>query len=551
MSNPIIERELVGILRLHRTFAMQVGTAILLSLLVLLRWPTDAQADLAGTHSQQVFRMFGYGLSLTLLLLVPAFPATSIVREKQSRTLELLLNSPLSSFSIYFGKWIGVLGVAFLPLLMSVPAACACYVMGGISVNDLLQLYGLLALLTIQFTTIALWVSSFAQTTDAALRTTYGVIFLLTVATLGPYQFMHGKPWPLIGTATLWLRSVSPIPAVMELLGHGDVGLQGLVGQAGAPVRYAILAVISAFLFSAHTLSRLNPRIFDRSRSQGVITDDRGQVQQWFRRFIFLVDPQRRSGMIGPYTNPVLIKEFRTRQFGRSHWTLRIIALCAVVSLGLTYTSSSGSQDWGVESVGGLMVVLQVGLILLLTPGLAAGLISTERESGGLALLQMTPMSTLTILGGKLMSAALTTLLILLATLPGYLVMIYIKGSLRQQILYVLVCLLLLAAFAVVLSALVGSFFKRTATATATSYAVVSMLCAGSMLFWLGGDIFGHDTIRSLLVINPMAAALSIMEIRGFENYDLIPANWWIMGTATAVLLLALVWRTNRLLSPL
>jgi ABC-type transport system involved in multi-copper enzyme maturation permease subunit len=216
----------------------------------------------------------------------------------------------------------------------------------------------------------------------------------------------------------------------------------------------------------------------------------------------------------------------------------------------MTYTSSSGSKDWGVESVGGLMVVLQVSLILLLTPGLAAGLISTERESGGLALLQMTPMSTWTILGGKLLSAALTTLLILLATLPGYLVMIYIKGSLRQQILYVLVCLLLLAAFTVVLSALVGSYTKRTATATAAAYALMSVLCVGTMLFWLGGDTFGHDTIKTLLVVNPMAAALSIMEIRGFENYDLVPANWWIMGTATGVLLLALVWRTNRLLSP-
>jgi ABC-type transport system involved in multi-copper enzyme maturation permease subunit len=196
------------------------------------------------------------------------------------------------------------------------------------------------------------------------------------------------------------------------------------------------------------------------------------------------------------------------------------------------------------------MVVLQVGLILLLTPGLAAGLISTERESGGLALLQMTPMSTWTILGGKLLSAALTTLLILLATLPGYLVMIYIKGSLRQQILYVLVCLLFLAAFAVVLSALIGSYSKRTATATATAYALMSVLCVGTMLFWLGGDTFGHDTIKTLLVVNPMAAALSIMEIRGFENYDLVPANWWIMGTTIGVLLLALIWRTNRLLSP-
>ena len=227
MSNPIVERELVGILRTRRAFVTQVGVAVLVSLLVLLRWPTDARADLSGSQAQQVFRIFGYGLTMILVLLVPAFPATSIVREKQSRTLELLLNSPLSSVDIFFAKLIGVLVIAFLPLMMSVPAACACYGMGGLSLQDLLQLYGVLAMLTIQFAAMALWVSSLSQTTDAALRMTYGVVFLLIVATLGPYQFVHGKPWPLVVTVALWVRSISPQPAIMENLGHGDIGLQG------------------------------------------------------------------------------------------------------------------------------------------------------------------------------------------------------------------------------------------------------------------------------------------------------------------------------------
>ena len=163
MRNPVIERDLIGVLRLRKTQVMQIGSAVVLSLLVLLRWPTDARADLSGVHAQDVFRVFGYGLFLTMLLLVPAFPATSIVREKQSRTLELLLNSPLSSSGIYFGKLFGVLGVALLPLLMSIPAACACYVRSGLSVGDLLRLYGVLVMLTIQLTVIALWISSFSE----------------------------------------------------------------------------------------------------------------------------------------------------------------------------------------------------------------------------------------------------------------------------------------------------------------------------------------------------------------------------------------------------
>lgn len=551
MMNPVIERDLVGVLRLRKTLAMQIGSAVVLSGLVLLRWPTDARADLSGTQAQGVFRVFGYGLGLTMLLLVPAFPATSIVREKQSRTLGLLLNSPLSAFAIFYGKLTGVLGVAFLPLLMSIPAACACFVMGGLERQDLLLLYGVLVMLVLQLTAIALWISSISESADGALRTTYGVVFLLTVVTLGPYQFVHGQPWPNIVSVSLWIRSTSSLPAIMEILQHGDVGLQGLVGEKGAPLRFVIISAAITVIFSVLTILRLNPRIFDRSRSQGVITDDRSRGQRWLRRLIFLIDPQRRSGEIGPFTNPVLIKEFRTRRFGRSHWTLRIIAVCAIVSLLLTLMSSSGSLDWGVESVGGMMVVLQVGLIVLLTPGLSAGLLSAERESGGLALLQVTPLSPLKILTGKLLSAGLTTLTILLATLPGYVVMIYIQRTLQQQVMYVLVCLLLLAAFAVVVSALVGSWSRRTATATAASYAVVSLFCAVPMFFWLGRDaIVTGDIVASVLLISPMAAALSLMEVQGFEDYNLVPRSWSIVVAITVVLLVVLTWRTRSLLLP-
>ena len=80
-------------------------------------------------------RLFGYGLLISFIFLVPAYPATSIVREKNQGTLALLLNTPMRPWSIYFGKLLGVLGFAFLPLIMSLPAAAACYTMGGISLQ--------------------------------------------------------------------------------------------------------------------------------------------------------------------------------------------------------------------------------------------------------------------------------------------------------------------------------------------------------------------------------------------------------------------------------
>jgi ABC-type transport system involved in multi-copper enzyme maturation permease subunit len=551
MSNPVLGRELIGLLRTRQAFLAQVGLALLFALLVLLRWPTDARVDLAGSQSRQVFRLFGYGLLTTLILLIPAFPATTIVREKQRGTLALLLNTPLRPWSIYFGKLAAVAGFAGLLLALSIPAATACFVMGGISLTgEVAVLYGVLFLVAVQYSALGLLVSSCAHSADSALRITYGLVLTLSVITLGPHLFFQGMPG-ILPVIAAWLRSLSPLPAVMEVLGHGDVGGQGLISAAGAPFQYGLLALTTTAGFALVTISRLNYTQFDRARSAGTITDERGLGLQLLRRLMFIVDPQRRTGSIGRFTNPILVKEFRCRRFGRSHWMLRLVAGSALLSLGLTYAATLGTLDWGPETIGGIMVLLQVALIILLTPSLAAGLISSERESGGWQLLQMTPLSTGVILRGKLLSVVWTMFLILCATLPGYVVMIYIRPALSAQIQQVLICLLLTAVFALFLSAAVSSLFRRTAPATTTSYVLLLGLCAGTMLAWMGrGAPFGHRTVEAVLTINPVAAALSVIKAPGFEAYALLPHNWWFLGAATACSMLVLGVQTWRLTRP-
>ena len=586
MSNPIIERELVGLLRTKKALWMLVATAAVFALLVILRWPTDGLVAKSGAQARQVFQLFGYGMLAVLLLMVPVFPATSIVHERIKGTMALLLNSPMSALSIYIGKLTGVLGFVLLLLIMSVPAAAACYVMGGLSITqDVLMLYGVLALASLQFCTLALWVSTYAGSNDSALRITYGCVLLLVVVVLGPNLFFQGSQevsWSDLGATFAEFfraitsgnvsliaagfgeslmstvkcigpktRSLSPIPALMEILGHGDVGGHGMVSAGGEPRNYAIYAGISIAVFFVMTLRRLNYSMFDRSRSQGIITDDQNLKTRAARRVFFLIDPQRRKAGISFFMNPVMVKEFRCRAFGRLNWLLRIIGACALVSLGLTYMTTMGTQDWGVETIGGMIVVLQVALIVMFTPSLAAGLISSERESGGWDLLRMTPMSAFKILRGKLMSVVWTVLLVLCATLPGYLVMMWIKPVMETQVHQVIICLLYTTLFAVMVSATMSSLFFRTGTSTAVSYGILMVVCAGTLLIWLGrGAPFGHSTVEAALAINPMAAALNVIRSPGFTQYNLVPLNWWIMGVTSGVLFLVLVARTWRLTRP-
>lgn len=552
MLNPIIQREMMGALRTRQALVLLCVMALLFSALVVFRWPAGGRADISGSLSQQVFRVFGYGLLATLVLMTPAFPAASIVREKNRGTLTLLMNTPMRPASIYLGKFFGVAGFILVLIAMSLPAAAACYAMGGISFQSgLLALFGILLLVVLEYVALGLLVSSYASSVDSALRMTYGIVLLLAVVSLGPYLFLQGKTG-LLADAAGWLRQLSPIPAVMSVLGQADIGSQGLSSGGGrSPVRFSILACVAAAGMAVVTIRRLSYRMLDRPRSQGLITNELTVGEQVVRRLFFIVDPKRRSMNIPRFISPVMVKEFRCRKFGRMNWLVRLVFACMVISLGLTVATTTGTIAWDVKTIGSIMVILQAALIVLLTPALAAGLISTERESGGWQLLQMTPLSAVRIVVGKMFSVVWPVSLLLCATLPGYAVMYAIDKKYLPQIQEVMGCLVVTSVFAICSTAAISSVFRRTATATTVAYAVLVGILAGTMLVWVArGAPFGHTTVETVLTFNPVAAALAANDTSGFQDYELLPISRWISLTASGICLLVLGAQTWRLTRP-
>jgi ABC-type transport system involved in multi-copper enzyme maturation permease subunit len=549
--NPIIRRELVGLLRTRNAVAVQVALAVAVAVLILVRWPAAGVGDLTGATALQVLRVFGYGLLTGILLIVPAFPATAIVRERVRGTLPLLLNSPLSVVSIYAGKLLGVLGFTGLLLVITLPGAAACDALGGSTSRDGVgMLYIVLAVTTIQIATLGLLVSSRSQGIDSALRTTYALVLGVCILPLVAH-FLIPREDPDTAVVAEWLGSLSPVPAVMESVGQGDAGIPGTDYKAGAVTRYLIVALGMSVLCALLTISRLHGNPLDRARPPGVMTQDLTLGGRLARRAMFLVDPRKRSGSTSLWVNPVMVKEFRTRRFGRSDWTLRLLAISAILSLGLSVVAVIGALGWGIEVVGGALVILQAIILILFVPSLSAGLISAERENGGWQLLRLTPLSPGRIIRGKLLSAAWPVLLLLGATLPGYVVLTTVKPELSHQIARVLICLGLTAVFAVLVGAAASSVFRTTAAATAASYLILVFVCVGPLLVWLGRDApFGHKTVEAALTIDPLAAALKATDMPGFTAYDLLPYNWWLIGSACVALLLVLIIRTRQLYRP-
>jgi ABC-type transport system involved in multi-copper enzyme maturation permease subunit len=549
--NPIVRREWLGVLRTRSALFAQLLLGTVSAGLVLARWPVAGIGDVDGSAALQVLRVFGYGSLACLVLVVPAFAATGIVRERVKGTLALLLNSPMSVRSIYAGKLAGTFGFTLWLLAVTLPAGAACYALGGSLIQGGVGLlYLVLVMTTLLATTLGLFISSRATSLDSALRTTYGAMLAVCLVPLA-FHWLIPPDSALLKALSNWVGCLSPIPAMMEAVGQGGAGIAGVDYAPGAVFRFPLVAGLMSFGLAIMTIRNLRQSPLDRARPPGIMTQDRSQNEQTARRVLFLIDPGKRKAGIPDYVNPVMAKEFLTRRFGRSHWTLRIVALCAVLSLGLSYLAAAGALGWGVEVIGGALVLLQASLLLLFVPSLSAGLISSEREQESWTLLRMTPLKPATILRGKLASAVWPVILLFGATIPGYLVMVTVKPELTAQIPRVVISLGLMALFAVAVGAAASACFRTTSTATAAAYLALAVVCVAPFFVWLGRDApFGESTVTAALSVNPVAAALNAAGMPGFTVYELIPFTWWFVGAATVALFAIVFVRIGQLCRP-
>ena len=552
MNNPVIERELTGMLRRGRTLAVQVIFASVLAAAVVLAWPHGGNVSLTGAQSQQVFRLFSYALLLGALVIAPAFPAVSLVREKQVGTLALLLNSPLTPRAIFAGKLLGAVGFILMLVVLSLPAAAACYAMGGVSLTgQIVPVYLILIAAAVQYCAIALYMSLRARRVDGALRLAYAAVFVLAVITMVPAEFTQGSMFASVAAAGDWVGAMSPLTTMAGVLGQGVLTNTGTLTSSHTEA-FLVISLCVTLFFSLLTIRRLGQRLFDQPRAAGKITDDRSGGVRFFRRVMYLwfFDPQRRSGLTGPLANPVFVKELRTSRFGRSHWLMRLVGLCLVVSLGLMLAAAYGAASAGSHVMGMILVLLQAALIVLITPGLAGGLISSEVESGSWQLLQMTPLSPRRIVTGKILSSLWTLFLLLLATVPGYLAMLVIDTSEASRVGRVLTALAVTALFALLTASAISAMFRKAATSTGAAYGFLLVVCVGTLAVWQGrGTLFGFKAVRAALLINPLAATLAAIGAPGFTPYQLIPANWYIMAVAGVLavgVMVVCVWRLTK-----
>jgi len=213
LGNPVISREMKTRMRFARAFWVQGAYLLFLIAIVLLayqgilahsplRHPAELQERL-----QVFYFILLYSLVTITVLIAPALTASALTYERERRTLDLLLATPLSPMQILAGKLLVSFAFLMLLLVESMPVVAVCLVMGGATVGDLLATYALIAFSILHLCAFALYCSACNRTSGVATFWAY-----LGVASILLATFWMAMPDIALGFAVSRLSSYVVVP---------------------------------------------------------------------------------------------------------------------------------------------------------------------------------------------------------------------------------------------------------------------------------------------------------------------------------------------------
>lgn len=220
--------------------------------------------------------------------------------------------------------------------------------------------------------------------------------------------------------------------------------------------------------------------------------------------------------------NPIFERELAVQS--RSYFLpLLVVIVNAVLFLAgllgifgvITRMQLSAEHDYGAFlGIYAMVALLSFGLLVLITPSLAAGALSGERQTGTLDLLLTTQMSPLQIVTGKLSSCAWMLAVLICSALPALLIPPVFGGVSMSRTLLLLAVFFAEAVYLLSVGIFAGSFGRSQIRSNALAYGMTAALCIGTLLIAVLLRPFaeaGHNGAAYLLVLNPFATLLGML----------------------------------------
>jgi len=412
-GNPILVRVVHGASRRTRHLWLRVGylSALLAVVFTILVASTQGRsgslAELAKGASQTF--MWASMTQLALMcFLAPVFTAGAITQERDAKTFNILLSTPLSSAQIVFGSLLSRLYFVMTLLLAGLPIFLITMTYGGVTTGQILESFALAGATAVLTGALAIFVAMLRVGTRGTILTFYLAIatYLLSLYFLAQWgaTWLEDSPPNLSGAKMSWLTPLHPFLALDVALNRVHPPPFGRLVGVWGPIRYALAYPSSAYVTWTTLLALfLTSASIFFVRGNAFLGDE-----TYFGRFLGMVHGRPRGERTRQprrvWANPIAWREAKTRASGGGsfiRWTLIIGGAAAALLLFVEHFRESLSADEARIWLAGL-VTFQFAIALIIATNTAATSMTKERELKTMDLLLTTPLTSRAILLGKL-----------------------------------------------------------------------------------------------------------------------------------------------------
>jgi ABC-type transport system involved in multi-copper enzyme maturation permease subunit len=173
--------------------------------------------------------------TLQVAFLAPSATAGAISLEREKRTLDLLVATPISSIAIVLGKLLSALVYVWLLIAASIPLTAVVFVYGGVAPDDVLRGYIVLVVTALGLGAFGLFCSSLVKRTQAATAITIFGVLVVSIGSVFVLAFWGAMTThdsadgsgSVRGTAPQEIGYLNPFLAEVDVLCGTETTLSG------------------------------------------------------------------------------------------------------------------------------------------------------------------------------------------------------------------------------------------------------------------------------------------------------------------------------------
>lgn len=187
--NPILRNELKLHARTVRLPIILVIYNLVLSCVAVLLMASIQNQYQSGYPIQydelmEIFTILGWIQCVLVCFMVPILTASAIAGEREKQTLDLMLTTSISPFSIILGKLVAAMCTVCILVLSSVPILSISFLFGGMSWKDMIAFLFVVIAIGVFVGSIGLFFSSLVKKTPVAIVLTFLVLGIVMIGTV-------------------------------------------------------------------------------------------------------------------------------------------------------------------------------------------------------------------------------------------------------------------------------------------------------------------------------------------------------------------------------